>query len=79
MLESLLERGKKNGVEGLEILTKEQVKVLEPNVDVAAALHSPNTGVVDFQVVAQQCARATPGSIDNEPEIVRQPRTAPVV
>jgi len=48
MLESLLQNGVKNGVQGLRILDKAQVLELEPNLsnDVAAALHVPSTMIV---------------------------------
>jgi L-2-hydroxyglutarate oxidase LhgO len=45
VLKTLLERGTKNGVEGLRILTGEEVKKMEPNVVVHSALYSPNTGI----------------------------------
>ena len=47
-LNDLLERGKKNGVPGLEILTGSQVRVLEPKVSdkVTAALYAPTGGIV---------------------------------
>lgn len=57
VLETLLQRGTTNGVKGLRILNREEVKELEPNVDVPAALLSPNTGVVDYAVVAQHFAK----------------------
>ena len=44
----LLEKGHKNGVPGLKILTKEEVKEMEPNVtdDIVAALYAPTGGIV---------------------------------
>jgi len=47
-LESLLQNGKANGVQGLRILDKVQTLELEPNVsgDVIAALHVPSTMIV---------------------------------
>lgn len=47
-LETLLEKGKKNGVPGLRILSRDEVKELEPNVtdDLAAALYAPTGGIV---------------------------------
>ena len=48
VLEELMERGKINGVEGLEILEKEQVHEKEPNVsdEVVCALWAPTGGIV---------------------------------
>lgn len=47
-LRELVERGKKNGVKGLEILNKEEVLRREPNVskEVFAALYAPTGGIV---------------------------------
>ena len=47
-LEALLERGIKNGVKELRIISKEEVKALEPNItdDVVAALYAPTGGIV---------------------------------
>lgn len=52
-LERLLERGRKNGVEGLEILSGEAVRAREPALssEVRAALWAPSAAVVDpFQL-----------------------------
>ncbi|NLY38406.1 MAG: NAD(P)/FAD-dependent oxidoreductase [Firmicutes bacterium] len=46
-LEELLERGRANGIAGLELLDQRAVAALEPHVRARAALHSPSTGVVD--------------------------------
>ena len=47
-LEHLLEKGKKNGVPGIRIISKEEVKKMEPNVtdDMVAALYAPSGGIV---------------------------------
>lgn len=47
-LEELKARGEKNGVPGLEILSKEKVLEMEPNIndDVAGALYVPTGGIV---------------------------------
>jgi len=46
-LEKLKHMGEENGVEGLRFLEKEDVKKLEPNVEVEKALYSPSTGIVE--------------------------------
>jgi L-2-hydroxyglutarate oxidase LhgO len=46
-LERLKKQGEDNGVEGLRILGREDVKGLEPNVEVEKALYSPSTGIVE--------------------------------
>lgn len=46
-LEILMERGKSNGVKGLKMLSKAEVKEMEPNLKVTAAIFSPSTGIID--------------------------------
>lgn len=54
MLQQLLERGETNGVPGLEILSPEQVEAIEPAVHSSfGAVHSPNTGIIDYAAVAR--------------------------
>lgn len=47
-LQELYDRGIKNGVKNLQILTKEEVLKIEPNIvdDVCAALYAPTGGIV---------------------------------
>jgi len=55
VLERLCTQGENNGVEGLRILDRSELKRLEPEISAVAALHSPSTGVFDvaqwFRVV----------------------------
>jgi L-2-hydroxyglutarate oxidase LhgO len=46
-LETLLKRGQRNSAEGLRILSKREMKELEPNVEGVAAILSPSTGIID--------------------------------
>jgi L-2-hydroxyglutarate oxidase LhgO len=46
-LEELLRRGEENGVEGLRMLTREEVRQREPALAAVAALESPETGIID--------------------------------
>ncbi len=46
-LEELQQRGQGNGVEGLKMISKQELKKLEPNVEGVAALLSPSTGIID--------------------------------
>ncbi len=55
-LKGLAERARINGVKVRE-LTSEEVTELEPHVTALAGLHSPNTSVTDFGLVAQAMAR----------------------
>ena len=46
-LEELSERGRKNGVEDLQFLSRKELKELEPNIEATAGILSPSTGAVD--------------------------------
>ena len=46
-LGKLMKMGEDNGVEDLKFLEREDVKKLEPNVEVEKALYSPSTGIVE--------------------------------
>jgi len=59
-LQRLCGRGKENGVEGLELLTKEQVRQIESNIYCRAALLVPSTGIVDsHELMKAYAAEAT--------------------
>ena len=47
-LQKLCDQGQQNGVEGLEILDREQLKKMEPNIsdNAVAALHAPTGGII---------------------------------
>lgn len=51
-LDELERRGSLNGVPGLERIDADGLREIEPHVRGVAALHSPQTGVVDFARVA---------------------------
>jgi len=55
-LENLLERGRANGVEGLEMIGPERLREIEPHCVGVKALFSPNTGIVDFSRVTRAYA-----------------------
>jgi L-2-hydroxyglutarate oxidase LhgO len=46
-LEKLYEQGRKNGVEDLMLLSRTELKKLEPNVKAIAGLLSPSSGILD--------------------------------
>jgi len=53
----LFDRGTRNGVPGLRVLSGAEVAAMEPNVSAAtSALWSPNTGIADYAVVARTIA-----------------------
>ena len=52
-LQTLLERGTANKVEGLELVGPERIREIEPHVRAIKALWAPGTGIVDFRKVAR--------------------------
>lgn len=46
-LSAIAERARANGVDDIAFLDREQARALEPQLECAAALHSPSTGIVD--------------------------------
>ena len=55
-LEELYRRGVANGVAGLRRIGPEELRELEPYARGVAALHSPDTGIVDYTQVAKAYA-----------------------
>jgi (S)-2-hydroxyglutarate dehydrogenase len=55
-LEELERRARANGVEDVRRLDLHELSELEPHAAGIAALHSPNTGIVDFAAVARALA-----------------------
>jgi 2-hydroxyglutarate dehydrogenase len=55
-LEELERRGRANGVPGLRRVGAQELRELEPHATGIAALHSPETGIVDFAAVARKLA-----------------------
>lgn len=47
-LEELKRRGDENGVENLRIIEEKEVRKIEPRVRCLAAIHSPETGILDM-------------------------------
>ena len=55
-LDRLHERATRNGLRGLRLLGVEEMRELEPSVAGVAALHVPESGVIDFGLVAEAYA-----------------------
>jgi L-2-hydroxyglutarate oxidase len=55
-LDELEQRGRLNQVPGLRRLGAEEIAEIEPHACGVAALHSPHTGIIDFQAVARSYA-----------------------
>jgi L-2-hydroxyglutarate oxidase len=55
-LHALLERGRTNGVPGLQLIGPERLREIEPHVRGVAAIFSPNTGIADYPAVCRAYA-----------------------
>jgi L-2-hydroxyglutarate oxidase len=56
-LHALYERGKANGLDGLQLLSREQITEFEPHARGVGALRVPQEGIVDYSAVADAMAR----------------------
>jgi L-2-hydroxyglutarate oxidase len=54
LLNNLFERGQQNGLQNLKRLTKEQLKEHEPHVTGLEGIFVPQTGIVDYKIVAEK-------------------------
>ena len=57
-MEAILKQGEANGVEGFELIDGAAARAMEPALNCVAALHSPETGIIDSQRSCARC-RAT--------------------
>ncbi len=55
-LADIEDRARANGVPGIRVIGKEELRELEPHVRGLAALHSPSTSIVDFAEVTRSLA-----------------------
>ena len=55
-LETLYERGKANGLDGIKRLKAEELKEYEPHVAGVGGLFVPQTGIIDYKLVAEKYA-----------------------
>jgi (S)-2-hydroxyglutarate dehydrogenase len=55
-LDALLERGKRNGVQGLRLVDEAGLREIEPHAAGLRAIHSPNTAIVDYGGVSRSLA-----------------------
>jgi L-2-hydroxyglutarate oxidase len=56
LLENLHKRGQQNGLQNLKWLKAEELKEYEPHVNGVAGMFVPQTGIVDYKVVAEKLA-----------------------
>ncbi|MFH1716178.1 MAG: L-2-hydroxyglutarate oxidase [Planctomycetota bacterium] len=55
-LERILQKGRENNIEGLEIIGPEEIKEAEPLCEGIAAIRVPSAGIIDFVKVAEKLA-----------------------
>jgi len=60
-LEDLKRRGEENGVENLRLIDEDEVRKMEPRVRCFAALHSPETGILDMAAYMRMMERVLKG------------------
>ena len=53
-LEKLYNRGKANGLVGIKVLGKEELKEREPYINGIKGLHVPQTGIIDYKEVTKK-------------------------
>ncbi|RLI94241.1 MAG: FAD/NAD(P)-binding oxidoreductase [Candidatus Altiarchaeales archaeon] len=64
-LEKLKRQGEKNGVVGLRIIDKEEIRELEPRVNGIKALYSPRSGILDpFELTIALAENAMENGVD---------------
>ncbi len=61
LLNGLFTRGMANGLEGLRMLDREELKEIEPHVNGLEGFFVPQTGIVDYGVVADKMHQALAG------------------
>ena len=55
-LDELFRRGSENGVDGLRMVDKDEIRSIEPHSAGIRGIFSPNTGIIDYKVVTQSYA-----------------------
>lgn len=56
-LDNLVERGTANGLDGLQLLSRDRMRDIEPHVGGLRGLYVPQEGIVDYPAVCQTLAR----------------------
>lgn len=57
MLDTIMERGIQNGLKNLRHISASQIKEYEPHCTGLAGIHVPQTGIVDYKLVAEKYAQ----------------------
>ena len=75
-LHDLFERGKQNGLEGLELLGREQMREIEPHAAGVAAVRVPQEGIADYPAVCSTLAGKVNGRVVTGAKVQRLRKTA---
>ena len=75
-LRDLLDRGRQNGLEGLEFLGAEQMKEIEPHAAGVAAVRVPQEGIVDYPAVCSTLAARINGRVVTSARVQKLRKTA---
>ena len=76
-LHSLYERGRQNGLKGLQLLTSGEMKEIEPHAAGVAALRVPEEGIVDYPKVCAVLAKKINGTVVTNARVKRLRPTNP--
>ncbi len=63
IMESVYDRGIKNGLEKIRIISEDEIKKIEPHVNGMKAIHVPYAGIIDFREVAEKIAGKITGEM----------------
>ncbi len=55
-LDKLFDRGSQNGVPGIRRIDQAELRTIEPNAAGIAAIHSPNTAIVNYRLISEAMA-----------------------
>ncbi|NVK75246.1 MAG: L-2-hydroxyglutarate oxidase [Oceanospirillaceae bacterium] len=72
-IDRILERGKENGLEGLEVIGPERIKEIEPFVGGIKAIRVPQTGIIDYVAFTNKLAELIV-EINPESSVVKNQR-----
>lgn len=78
-LDTLWDRGRRNGLRDLRRLTPAELREIEPNVAGLAAIHVPEEGIVDYLAVCaalQRTIKAAGGAVRTASRVIRVDETA---
>jgi len=74
----LFDRGQKNGLRGLQMLTPDEMREIEPHAGGVAAIRVPEEGIVDFGAVCatlQRCISEKGGSVVSHARVLKLENT----